>query len=1477
MSGYVSLSHQRQQRARRANPPGFVNFEEIQISSDDEINSGKVSVKQRKGRDTAPGQTTRNGISSEQFPKSMIQLGSSLTPSSSEDSAPQPSQRQSSRSLRQRKGVRARSKALTLAGNLEEDDNNGTEATSEDEAPSSSDASLPFVVSDKHPPTRSQLARLKKRKQGLKTGFPTAGKGRARNRLTASRRSLSSAQGARRSTRTGRAAVDMRERGEDDVWAVENDNGTAGAKAIGAREKFQSLPKDNAFRLMHCRFCSACGDYGSATTKGILVYCQGCSLSYHKACLGWRNAREHAVTKIGDDDFVLQCRQCIGTARRKDVTAPRHDICQDCKQQGPSCAPFSAKKSSKQEEKEREENNGVDPIVVVKKHLINNADNVLFRCLTCSRTFHFSHLPSRSEDTDMANTDVDIAHVRFREYSKDWTCNDCRNVPTKLQTLVGWRPIDLNKYVQGQTTESVNEDDKEYLVKWDKLSYYRTTWMPGAWVWGVAVGATRKAFAKRNNGYNFPSMNAEDVIPEEYLRIDIVLDVRYTSQVSLQTEEIEKARVNEVDEAYVKFKGLGYEEVVWEKVPGPEEVDRWQDFVLAYEDYVLGHYVRLPKQRFLVERIEKAKSFDFQSKVMKRKQPDALVGGELMKYQMDGLNWLLYQWHQSHNAILADEMGLGKTIQIIGFLATLSQDYKCWPFLVVVPNSTCPNWRREIKRWAPSLRVVAYYGSAESRRLAMDYELCPQGSKDLQCHVLVTSYETPIDDSCRRFFKRVPWAGLIVDEGQRLKNDKNLLYEALSGLKIPFKILLTGTPLQNNARELFNLLQFLDDKLVASELEEEYAVLTKDNVPRLHELLQPFFLRRTKAQVLDFLPPLAQIIIPVTMSVLQKKLYKSILARNPQLIKSIFGQQKQKLKQTERSNLNNLLMQLRKCLCHPFVYSRLIEERSTNASVSHRNLVEASSKLQLLEIMLPKLKQRGHRVLIFSQFLEMLDIIEDFLVGLEMVYARLDGSIGALEKQRRIDAFNAPESPLFAFLLSTRAGGVGINLASADTVIILDPDFNPHQDIQALSRAHRIGQKKKVLVFQLMTRDSAEEKVVQIGRKKMALDHVLIEQMDADDDAGMDVESILKHGASALFEDNDERDIKYDSASVDKLLDRSQAEDTKVGKDTSAESQFSYARVWARNRDDLEDNFEDVVVNEEPADPTVWDKILKEREKIAAKEAAARQETLGRGKRRRAAVNYGKQTLEIEGAPTSPGVRLDASSDTDFQAKAAEEEEEEEEEDSLDEEPEEGICPEELVQKKGETKIGGIAALPQRSKQASGFHRAKVPSAASVAHLGPPANGNGVPGPTSTPQGRACPVCRQVHPVGYCPLKLAGPEFCPLCGLAHYGESTTCPHFGSETQIRVMIETMKGSLEPREVKEPAMTYLRGRLGYLVRKKRLEAEKVAARAAGVAAAAGAAVGLLHQPNVPVLPNGTVTKYLPGPVAQTPNGNVPPPNR
>ncbi|CAI4215170.1 unnamed protein product [Parascedosporium putredinis] len=724
----------------------------------------------------------------------------------------------------------------------------------------------------------------------------------------------------------------------------------------------------------------------------------------------------------------------------------------------------------------------------------------------------------------------------------------------------------------------VAEDDKEYLVKWDSLSYGHCDWMPGAWIFGVSHGIMRTAFGKRALENNLVRFTKKEAIPEEYLRPDVILQVEYSRPgARAASKEEELSRISDVSNIYVKFQGLGYDDVVWDAPPSKESGAIYAAFESAYVD---------------VELVD---------------QPVGLRG-KLMKYQLQGVNWMLHRYHQSENAILADEMGLGKTVQVIALLSTLVfKSPKCWPFLVVVPNSTCPNWRREIKQWAPDLRVVTYHGGKVAQELAYKYELFPNGSKDLRAHVVVMSYDSAQDEKTRGLFRSVHWAGVVVDEGQRLKNDKNLLYVALQAMNLPFKLLLTGTPLQNNKRELFNLLQFVDSQYDAVRLDEEYQVLTSEKVRELHGIISPYFLRRTKAGVLKFLPGMAQIIIPVTLTVLQEKLCKSIMAKNPDLIRAIFSNSKIATK--DRGSLNNILMQLRKCLCHPFIYSEAIEERDVDSKKMHRNLVEASGKLLLLELMLPKLKEQGHRVLIFSQFLSQLDIIEDFL----------------------------------------SAGGVGINLATADTVIIMDPDFNPHQDLQALSRAHRIGQRDRVLCFQLMTRSSVEEKIMQMGKKKMALDHALIERMDMED-AGDDLEGILRHGAEALFNDDEKKEvIRYDAASVEKLLDRSQA-DKPAEENGVDEGTFAYARIFSAEKGDVEETTLEDLDTPGELHQSVWDAILAEREAEAERVRKLNEETLGRGSRKRRAVNYrtnAKQVFGLENADLSDSEHADGSIGSD--------------------------------------------------------------------------------------------------------------------------------------------------------------------------------------------------------------------------------------
>lgn len=602
----------------------------------------------------------------------------------------------------------------------------------------------------------------------------------------------------RKSGRSTKVSKNMTDHLEDkELYADDVSDEEIGPRVISVREVFQPLAANNHFRVIHNRRCDICSGMNATSNKGPspLIYCQGCTTSIHKVCLGYRSQREHLVTKVGEDDFVLQCRRCIGLARKKDKNAPDLGACQECKQPGLSCAPFSTKKTSKQEEKLREDNGGTDPITLVSPDLINNHATLLFRCVSCKRGFHFEHLPPLNDPAFDPDDPADLQETRFSEYEPRWNCKECLEVPGKVQGLVAWRPADLETYAPGRTLESLAEDEKEYLIKWQGMSYFRCSWAPGAWVWGITATMMRNSFARRcieqNNG--LPIMTESDAIPEEYLRIEIVLDVKYSSRVSTRTEEIDKARIREVDEVLVKFTGLGYDEIAWESPPQPIETERYADYHAAYLEFVAGKYFKQQSSK-VKERLIQYRQSNFEKKVLLEVQPAALTGGKLMEYQMEGMNWLLYNFHREKNVILADEMGLGKTIQVIAALTALIKEKpKCWPFLIVVPNSTCPNWRREIKQWAPSLRVVTYYGSREARETAMKYELFPEGRSELAAHIVVTSYEAPVDENSRAFFQKTKWAGMIVDEGQRLKNDKNLLYGALTALNVPFRVLLTGT------------------------------------------------------------------------------------------------------------------------------------------------------------------------------------------------------------------------------------------------------------------------------------------------------------------------------------------------------------------------------------------------------------------------------------------------------------------------------------------------------------------------------------------------------------------------------------------------------------------------------------------------------------------------------------------------------------
>jgi ATP-dependent helicase STH1/SNF2 len=484
------------------------------------------------------------------------------------------------------------------------------------------------------------------------------------------------------------------------------------------------------------------------------------------------------------------------------------------------------------------------------------------------------------------------------------------------------------------------------------------------------------------------------------------------------------------------------------------------------------------------------------------RQPMMLVGGDLKEYQLRGLQWMVSLYDNHLNGILADEMGLGKTIQSISLLTYVFEiKHNHGPFLVVVPLSTLSNWVNEFKKWAPDLVVVIYKGAPQARKDIFKHEMA-----SFQFNVLLTTYEYIMKD--KHILRKYDWQYIIVDEGHRMKNAQSKFAMTLGTMYTSRnRLLLTGTPLQNSLPELWALLNFLLPTIFESvdtfeqwfskpfaqfsgsgetnELSDEERMLI---INRLHQVLRPFLLRRVKSSVLDQLPDKVERVLKCELSGWQKILYRRIQEGSALLLESggdENGEAKGKTKYTSKG-LSNVLMQLRKVCNHPYLFQ-------TNGYPLDFDIVRTSGKFELLDRMLPKLQAAGHRVLMFSQMTQLMHVLEDYFNYRGFRYLRLDGSTSADEREQRMFMFNAPDSPFFIFLLSTRAGGLGLNLATADTVVIFDSDWNPAMDAQAQDRAHRIGQKNEVRVFRLVTNTPVEEKILARATDKMNMNNLVVE------------------------------------------------------------------------------------------------------------------------------------------------------------------------------------------------------------------------------------------------------------------------------------------------------------------------------------------------------------------------------------------------
>ncbi|XP_063137974.1 chromodomain-helicase-DNA-binding protein 1-like isoform X3 [Rattus norvegicus] len=502
--------------------------------------------------------------------------------------------------------------------------------------------------------------------------------------------------------------------------------------------------------------------------------------------------------------------------------------------------------------------------------------------------------------------------------------------------------------------------------------------------------------------------------------------------------------------------------------------------------------------------------------------PLASAGIRLRSYQLEGVNWLVQCFHGQNGCILGDEMGLGKTCQTIALLIYLVGRLNDeGPFLILCPLSVLSNWKEEMERFAPGLSCVTYTGDKEERaRRQQDLR------QESGFHVLLTTYEICLKDAS--FLKSFSWSVLAVDEAHRLKNQSSLLHRTLSEFSVVFRLLLTGTPIQNSLQELYSLLSVVEPDLFCREQVEDFVQCYQDiekeskSASELHRLLRPFLLRRVKAQVATELPKKTEVVIYHGMSALQKKYYKAILMKDLDAFEN---------ETAKKVKLQNVLTQLRKCVDHPYLFDGVEPEPFEVGE----HLIEASGKLHLLDRLLAFLYSGGHRVLLFSQMTHMLDILQDYMDYRGYSYERVDGSVRGEERHLAIKNFG--KQPIFVFLLSTRAGGVGMNLTAADTVIFVDSDFNPQNDLQAAARAHRIGQNKSVKVIRLIGRDTVEEIVYRKAASKLQLTNMVIEgghftlgaQKPAAE-ADLQLSEILKFGLDKLLSSEgssmDEIDLK---------------------------------------------------------------------------------------------------------------------------------------------------------------------------------------------------------------------------------------------------------------------------------------------------------------------------------------------------------------
>lgn len=805
--------------------------------------------------------------------------------------------------------------------------------------------------------------------------------------------------------------------------------------------------------------------------------------------------------------------------------------------------------------------------------------------------------------------------------------------------------IVLNHRLRENVTTSLpTKDDFEYLIKWQQKAYYHATWETTETLANCRSVRRLENYIKKTLNEDLRVMNDPEISPEEKEKwiLDREQYIDALSDYSKVERVIGVRDGEEGTEYYVKWKGLFYDQSTWEQASlvseiAQTEIDRYLDRTsqLPVSDKTESN----PATRSGPQRISE--------------QPSYIKNGTLRDFQMMGLNFLAYNWAKGKNVVLADEMGLGKTVQTVAFINWLrhARDQQ-GPFIVVVPLSTMPAWADTFDLWTPDINYVVYNGKQEARNVIKEYELLVDGNiRRPKFHVLLTTYEYVLHDAA--FLSQMKWQFMAVDEAHRLKNRESQLYDKLKEFKAPSRLLITGTPVQNNLGELSALFDFLMPGTVnIDETMDLSSEAASAKISQLTEAIKPYMLRRTKQKVEKDLPPKSEKIIRVELSDIQLEYYRNILTKNYAALNQGAKGQKQ--------SLLNIMMELKKASNHPFMFPTA-EERLLPPDARRdemlRALITSSGKMMLLDQLLAKLKRDNHRVLIFSQMVKMLDILGDYMDARGHAYQRLDGTIAAGARRIAIDHFNAPGSSDFCFLLSTRAGGLGINLMTADTVIIFDSDWNPQADLQAMARAHRIGQMKPVSVYRLVSKDTVEEEILERARNKLMLEYLTIQQGVTDKETqarrnafvgepgnSSEISRILKKRGQKMFDQTDNQK-KLEELDLDSVLEK--AEDYKVEQPEGTEADggeeflrsfdFVDVKVDDLSWDDIipKEQLEAVKAEEERKanDRYLADVIEQNKPRVRSTIAEEREERQAKRQQRTQAIESGSESEE--------GVRAD--------------------------------------------------------------------------------------------------------------------------------------------------------------------------------------------------------------------------------------------